>query len=140
MREFGGHCLHTRAAGLFVVHKGMIRGFRARGSIIDERIGGVLLPGDSRSVVGRAASGEGYRGSPPMEGIDEALFDALGRRNACEMAVLPIQIGNRVLNVLYVDNGPDPLGETAMAALRSLCECVARAYARLIQARREKHC
>ena len=52
------------------------------------------------------------------------------------MLVHPIVIRSRIVNLLYADNGPDPFGETSIAALASLCACVARAYERVILAQK----
>ena len=54
--------------------------------------------------------------------------------------VFPIKIAGRVVNLLYVDNGSQPLAETAFAALGVLCQQVAAAYERLIVARKRRHC
>jgi hypothetical protein len=50
--------------------------------------------------------------------------------------VHPIAIRARVINLLYADNGAEPLAETSVAALAALCGCVARAYERLILERK----
>jgi hypothetical protein len=36
------------------------------------------------------------------------------------------------VHLLYVDNGPDPLAETSLAALDALCDLVSVAYERLV--------
>ena len=57
-----------------------------------------------------------------------------------DVAILPVRIRDRVVNVLYVDNGPEVLAETSIAALASLCECIARAYGQLIVEHKRRHC
>ena len=60
----------------------------------------------------------------------------MGRDAIEELAVLPICIGKRVVNLLYVDNGSGPLAKTSLAALRVLCAAVGRVYERLILERK----
>ena len=74
-----------------------------------------------------------FRGTPPDGGIDARLLDTLGRPDIHEVFIHPIEIGGRVVNVLYCDNGSDAFGETSVAALTALCDCLARAYERIIQ-------
>jgi hypothetical protein len=77
-----------------------------------------------------------FRGEPPDTGIDARLLHSLGRDGVLEVLVLPIAIRGRVVNLLYADNGPDPFGETSLAALGELCRCISRGYERLILARK----
>ena len=53
-----------------------------------------------------------------------------------EIAILPVTLRGRVVNVLYADNGPEALGDASAAALTSVCARVAAAYERLIYARK----
>ncbi len=131
---------HAQAVALFLIHKGALRGLAARGDAIERRVSGLLLAEDSQSILCGAAAGEEYRGTPSRQGIDEALFDALGRSEARDVAVFPIRIGERVVNVLYADNGPEPLPDDAVDSLRSVTESVSRAYQRIIHQKKRKHC
>ena len=109
--------------------------------LIGERIEGVLLPLEAESVLAKPAAGKGvFRGPPPRSGIDERLFRVLGRSYVREAAIFPVRIRDRVVNLLYVDNGTDPLGETSIGALSALCDCISRAYEGLILARNRRHC
>jgi hypothetical protein len=131
---------HARAVALFLVHKGAVRGLSAQGDAIERRVSGLLLADGSESILSRAAAGEAYHGRPSREGIDEALFDALGRSDAIDVAVFPIRIGERVVNVLYADNGPELLSDAAVDALSEVAEAVSRAYQRIIQKKKQRHC
>ena len=62
------------------------------------------------------------------------MLDAVGRPAAHAVLLQPVSIRGRVVNLLYADNGPDPLGDTSVAALAALAHTVARAYERLILA------
>ena len=50
--------------------------------------------------------------------------------------MLPLAIRDRVVNVLYADNGDQPLPETAVAALEAVGTCVSKAYERIIHYRK----
>jgi hypothetical protein len=53
-----------------------------------------------------------------------------------EIAVLPVALSGRVVNLLYADNGPEALGDASVAALTSICARVGAAYERLIRERK----
>lgn len=132
---------HASAAALFVVHRGVIRGYRAVGADIAEHIEGLLVPAVSPSLLSQTvAQGAAFRGAPPETGIDQQIFRALGRSNAADVAILPVRIRDHVVNLLYVDNGPELLAQSSIAALSSLCECIATAYGRLIVEHKRRHC
>jgi hypothetical protein len=129
---------HVRAAALFVVHRGMLMGLAAAGEGVEPHIEGILVPADAESVFARVvASGEPFRGAPPAAGLDLRVLRGLGRSEVREIAVLPIAIRGRVVNVLYADDGPRPLAETSLGALRALAACLARAYEHLILQRKK---
>jgi hypothetical protein len=125
--------LHARAAALFVVRGGMVSGFLGDGEGAEENLDGVLVPADACTLfAGPAATGTPWRGRPPVDGIDSRVLGALSRRDVREALVIPIAVRDRVINLLYADNGGEPFGETSTAALASLCGAVARCYERLI--------
>jgi hypothetical protein len=129
--------LHVEAAALLVVHRGMVMGLVGAGGDLERRIGAVLVPIDAESVFAHAAAkGEPYRGAPPAGALDTRVLRALARSSVREMALLPITVRGRVVNLLYVDDGAQPLAETALGALSSLTVCIARSYERLILARK----
>jgi hypothetical protein len=130
--------LHVEAAALLVVHRGMVMGLLGAGGDLERHIEAVLVPIDADSVLARAAaSGQPYRGAPPETALDARVLRALGRADAREIAVLPIALRGRVVNLLYVDAGASPIAETAIGALHALTLCVARAYERLILSRKK---
>jgi hypothetical protein len=130
---------HVRAAALFVVHRGMVMGLLGAGEALEPRIEGILVPADADSIFARVvASGEVFRGAPPATGLDARVLRALGRAGACELALLPIAMRGRVVNLLYVDGGPRPIAATALGALRALADCVAHAYEQLILQRKKR--
>jgi GAF domain-containing protein len=60
----------------------------------------------------------------------------LGRENVQEIAVLPIAIQGRMVGLLYADNGAEALADASFAALEAVCTRLAKAYERLILARK----
>ena len=107
------------------------------GVAISEQIAGILLPVDSDcTITAPAATRAPFRGRPPEGGLDTTLLSNLQRENAREVPVFPILIRNQVVNLLYTDSGPNPLGETSFAALNALASLIARAYERLILERK----
>ena len=128
--------LYVANVALLVVHRGMVMGLFADGGDLDHHIEALLVPIDADSVLARAAHGEPYRGAPPQGAIDERVLRALGRADARELAVLPISLRGRVVNLLYVDGGERAIAETALGALHALTLCVGRSYERLILSRK----
>ena len=129
--------LHVPAAALLVVHRGMVKGMLGSGGDLDRHIEAVLIPGDADSVLARVATGGVlYRGAPPATPLDARLLRALGRSAASEIAVFPIALRDRVVNLLYVDAGASALADTVVGALQALTYCIARSYERMIVSRR----
>jgi hypothetical protein len=130
---------YTRVAALLVVNQGVIAGFRGAGDGLEQRIEGVMISQSVDSVFAAAASsGEIQRRTAPFEGMDARLLGALDRRDAQQILVAPVAIRGRVVNLLYADNGSDPLPQTSAAALEALCDCVADVYTRLIFERKQR--
>ncbi len=126
---------YVPAAALFVVHRDMILGFHAEG--LERGVEGIMFPAGADSVFARPAiTSEAYRGAPPRGGLDARILRALGRADVNELVVLPVAIRDRVVNVLYADNGDQPLLETAVAALEAVGTCVSKAYERIIHYRK----
>jgi MshEN domain len=126
---------YAGTAALFLVQGGTVVGLRGDSSALERRIQGVVVPLETDCQLARVAqTREPWRGAPPDGGVDARILRALGRERAREMVLLPICIRNRVVNVLYADNGFEAIGETSLAALGALCNCVSRAYQRLILA------
>ena len=128
---------HVEAAALLVVHRGMVMGLLGSGGELERRIEAVLVPLDAESVFAQtAARNEPYRGAPPQSSLDARVLRALGRASAREMALLPVAVRGRVVNMLYVDGGDAAIAETALGALSVLTVCIARSYERIILSRK----
>jgi hypothetical protein len=129
---------HVEAAALLVVHRGMVIGLLGSGGELERHIEAVLVPLDAESAFAHAAArNEPYRGAPPATPLDGRVLRALGRASAREIALLPIPVRGRVVNLLYVDGGDGPLAETALGALSALTVCIARSYERIILSRKQ---
>jgi hypothetical protein len=131
----------ARAAALFSVHDGMIQGVAAAGSVRSWEIAAVYLPVDSSNFLASSANGlKSFRGRPGNAGIDGNILRHLCVEEPKEVAVLPVCLDGRVVNLLYVDNGVDHLAESSLAALEVLCGTIAAAYSRLILESKRRHC
>jgi len=129
---------HARAAALFVLNRGLVAGLRGAGEGIETRIEGIMIPAEGETMMARALeSGKMVRGLVPTSPLDQRMLRAMGREGASDIAVLPIRIGKRVVNLLYVDNANESLPNTGLGALRILCAGVGQVYERLILERRE---
>lgn len=127
---------YARAAAFFAVRQGMIQGLESAAELSGDRAAGIYLPLEAPSLLSAPVrSGRTFRGRPASSGIDVELMRALGRRPR-EVAVVPIQLGERVASLLYVDNGADALASSCLVALEAVGETVAAAYQRLLLASR----
>jgi hypothetical protein len=126
---------YASATALLLVHRSIIQGLCADG--LEGRADAILFPDGAGSVFGEvAATGRAFRGAPRAGGLDARILRALGRERVREIAVLPVSLGGRIVNLLYADNGPEPLGDAPAAALTAVCTRVAAAYERLIRERK----
>jgi GAF domain-containing protein len=126
---------YAAAAALFLVQRGMIEGICSDG--LNERGNGLLFPAAAPSLfAGVVASRQPFRGAPGDNALDQRVLRVLGRQHVQEIAVLPVAIRGRVVNLLYADNGPEALGDASVAALAAVCAQVARAYERVILERK----
>lgn len=129
---------YATAAALFVVNKGLVAGLRGSGGGLEDRIEGIMIPTDADSLMAAPIeTARLARSSAPLGDVDQRVLRAMGREDVHHVAVLPIAIGTRVVNLLYVDAGPDPLSETGLAALRVLCIGVGKVYERLVVERKK---
>jgi hypothetical protein len=123
----------ARVVALLVVNRGVIAGIRAEGEGLEQRIEGVMISASVEGLFARVvADASPHRIIAPFDGMDLRVLGALGRRDVQDVCVFPVVIRGRVVNLLYVDNGPDGLPETSVAAFGAVCNQVALAYERLI--------
>lgn len=123
----------TRCSALFVVNRGIINGLAAEGAGLSERIEGVMISSSTAGVFSDVCeTRKTMRLVAPFEGVNSKVIGALGRRDAREVVVIPVKIRDRVVGLLYADNGNDPVPMTSIGALRSLAEFVGSAFGRMI--------
>jgi hypothetical protein len=80
------------------------------------------------------------RGAPRPDGLDARLARLLRPAAPAEVAFFPIRIANRVVNVLYADNGLEPFAPGYCEALAGLCQRVSTSYSRIIVERKRRMC
>ena len=122
---------------MFVVNRGLVQGLCGEGDAPSNgRLHGILFPLETESILTTPAQSlEEFRGLPTQP-HDVALLQAMGRAEVAEVGIIPVRIQNRVVNVIYTDNGPNPIPQTSFAALRSVAEQIGAAYEALILKRR----
>jgi hypothetical protein len=122
---------HAESAAFFVIDDGGLLGQRAVIDGAPRQLDGVRLPCREESSLGRpVVSGRAFRGAPAGP-ADEPLLEALGRSEICQLAVLPIRLGDLTVAVLYVDGGEHPIADTSFAALQALCSIASKSWERL---------
>jgi hypothetical protein len=131
---------YARVAAVFSVRDGMIQGVLATRGGASEPIDGLYVPATEPSMLATAAGGAVFHGRPGRDGIDAIVARLVGGGEPREAAIVPIAIRGRVVQLLYVDNGPEPLSPSALAALGALCDGVAAAYDRLVGESTRQHC
>jgi hypothetical protein len=89
---------------------------------------------------GPASRGVIFHGPPAPKGVDAIVVRALSGEPPAQVAVAPIDVLGRIVNLLYADNGTHALPSTSLAALGALCDAVSAAYERLIAEQRKVHC
>ena len=126
---------YVSAAALLRIHRGVLQGVCGEGV---ENCGEQLLfPSDVTSPFAEVvASHEPVRGLPPQDGLGARILGMLGRDSVQEIAILPIVIQGRIVGLLYADNGAEALADASFAALEAVCTRIAKAYERLILARK----
>lgn len=114
-------------------------GWKGAGGALDElSIEHVMLPGGADSVLKGAAAGVVFHGPIPPKGLNDRLLAALGRKERPSSAVVvPIQVKNRVVNLVYADNGAAAISPESAGWLQALARDVGQAYERLILSRKK---
>lgn len=133
LRLARGYC---EAAAVFLVRRGVVHGVAGEGC--PGRAETALFPKAMPSVFSRVIQErKAFRGAPPDRTLERRVLRSLGREGVQEIAILPAALGGRVVTLLYADNGPDPVGDAALAALGAVATRLGRAYERLILARKQ---
>jgi hypothetical protein len=100
-------------------------------------IASIAMPLGPASMLTSAYDGRvSFRGPPAANGaaIHRKLWSALGCEDPIEVLVIPIIVGDRVVNILYSHVLPgNALGETALEDAARVAAAASTAYARLIR-------
>jgi hypothetical protein len=128
-------CFAARVA-LFTVHQGMVQALRSEGGAVVP-VDGMLLPLDTPCMLTEAATkNEPMRAQAQDRPLDMQILELIGDSDSDGVALFPVSIKNRVVNVLFASNGLEPVGEIAFAALSRLAQQMGVAYGRLIMSRK----
>jgi len=131
---------HAKVAALFAV-RGTAQGLAAAGEVASRDLRGVLVAPEPGSLLAAALErGAWVRGVPRQGGLDARLARLLRLAPPAELAFFPIRIADRVVNVLYADNGLTPFAPAACEALAALCQRVSTSYSRIIVERKRRMC
>ena len=131
---------NARAVALFAV-RGTAQGLAAAGEVASRDLRGVLVAPEPGSLLAGALERVTFvRGVPREGGLDARLAHLLRPGPPAEVAFFPIRIADRVVNVLYADNGAEPFAPGACEALAALCQRAATSYARIIVERKKRMC
>ena len=116
-----------------------ILGWKGAGDALDKvSIEHVMLPAAGDSILKAPAGGVIFQGPIPAKGLNDRLLAALGRATRpATAAVLPISVKNRVINLLYADNGPAAITPEAAGWLQVLARDVGTAYERIILSKKK---
>ena len=120
-------------AALFVVRDGVAAGLRALRTGEPFEIESIVAPlGGDGLLADAVRSGKPVQ-RPPAAALDKVVAKALRCEPEAALAVFPIQIGGRVVNLLVAKSGAGVLPSTAAAALNALAQLVSASYERLIR-------
>lgn len=131
---------HASAVALVIVNKGMLAGWKGAGGALDRQgIESIMLPASADSILKAPAAGGLFHGPVPPGGLNDRLLAALGRKQPIHAMVIPIQLGTgtRVVNLLYADNGHEPITPEAQAVLQIIARDMSAAYERIIMAKKK---
>jgi len=121
------------AAVVFTVRDHMAFGWKAIGALLGHaNVEHLLIPLDAPSVVQAALASETglVHGPPSPSTVNSYFYKVMQCIEPAVVTVGVIQIGKRVVNVLY-GHGPH-LSQIQLEVLQQICASAAAAYARLI--------
>ena len=120
-------------AALFVVRDGVAAGLRALRAGEPLEIESIVAPLGGEGLLAEAVRVVQPVQRVPGAPLDKVVAKALRCEGGAELAVFPIAIGGRVVNLLVAQSGPGALPATAAAALRVLAQLLGASYERLIR-------
>lgn len=135
-----GRC---RRAALFILQEGAFLGWKAIVCGEDaEAVRALRFTEDAPSLLDAARGGRPHLVSVlPTDAeapVNAPLFAALGGGAPAAALVIPISVRDRVVNVLYVDNGEGGEPPKDLGGFLTLADAVPHAFARLLRKRKAK--
>ncbi|MBI4511286.1 MAG: hypothetical protein HY698_16755 [Deltaproteobacteria bacterium] len=123
---------------VLIARDGMALGWKGFAPGLDPSIiESIAVPLTAPSMLRIAHEGRApFRGAPPSDGaaLQGRLWKLLKSAPPSEVAVVPIILKERVVNLVYVHaHGGGPLNDTLVSDLAMACASAATAFARLIQ-------
>ncbi|MCG3172764.1 MAG: hypothetical protein GMKNLPBB_00919 [Myxococcota bacterium] len=132
--RFGGNVvmlLHTSAGDLLGWEAALSMGDSSAVESLDLHL-------DSPSFFRTAIAGQSHYLGPPDKGsIAARFYETLGVQPPVNLLLLPVKVAHRVVALLYVDNGPTPMGSFAVTSLIVFATQVGRALERIIRWRKK---
>jgi hypothetical protein len=123
----------TELAALFVVRDGVAAGLRGVRAGEPLEVESIVAPLGGEGLLAEAARVAQPVQRAPGAPLDKVVAKALRCEGGAELAVFPVAIGGRVVNLLVAHSGPGALPATAAAALRVLAQLLGASYERLIR-------
>jgi hypothetical protein len=124
-------------AFLLTVHADAFTGWMGAGvGVDDDKLHAFRLPRDHKSVFALVADSRAFYSGPLQRFIAHgAWVKASGRQIPSSLAVLPLVVRERVINLLVVDNGHEHDVGGEFAAIAAVLEDAARAYEVILRER-----
>ncbi len=123
---------------LFVVRGGVATGLAAMRGEEEIDVESTLVPLQAGSALTAVCETRTFVRALPTSALDKLLAKALRAAEDAELAVYPVTIGERVVNLLVAQPQSGVLAATAHAALEALAPQLGAAYERLIREQKQK--
>lgn len=119
---------------LFSIHRGKVMGWAACGpEILDEDFHTLILPLDRPSIFLNLAKGVDLHAGPVAGGEgNDLLLDALGDPTPKEAVIMPIRVRNRVVALLWLDQGGATVASISIAKVQEVARLAGLALETLV--------
>ena len=128
----------AEAAGLFVIRDGVAAGLAALRGGNPLAVDATVIPLAADNALAACVASRQPVRTNPSTALDKLLAKALRSGEHTQLAVYPVLIGERVVNLLVAQAQHGALGVTADAALAALAPLIGGAYERLIREQKQK--
>ena len=128
----------AEVVALLVIRDGVAAGMAAIRGGKPLEIDATVIPLAAENALAACVASKKPMRANPGAALDKLLAKALRSPESAELAVYPVLIGERVVNLLVAQAEQGTLGATADAALSALAPLISGAYARLILVQKQK--